>query len=102
MDGIKLVNVGKHYTVKREQVKVLYYNSKDDFAIKLETKQEDEVILCKNPQGNTFNEIYQNIIKQGGPFLGDAEISMGKFRFTAKKKFQILPGQGFQFGPVFF
>ncbi len=29
-------------------MEVLYYNSKDDFAIKLKTKQEDEVILCKN------------------------------------------------------
>ena len=48
----------------REQVDVLYYNSKDDFAIKLETKQEDEVILCKNPKLNTFNEIYNNITVQ--------------------------------------
>lgn len=48
----------------RNQVEVLYYNSKDDFAIKLKTKQEDEVILCKNPKGNTFNEIYKNIAKQ--------------------------------------
>lgn len=29
----------------RKQVEVLYYNSKDDFAIKLKTKQKDEVIL---------------------------------------------------------
>ena len=36
----------------REQVEVLYYNSKDDFAIKLKTKTDDEVIISK---GNTQN-----------------------------------------------
>ncbi len=46
----------------REQVEVLYYNNKDNFAIKIKTKQEDEVMLCKNPKGNTFNEMYQKIL----------------------------------------
>lgn len=45
----------------RKQVEVLYYTSKNDFAIKLKTKQKDEVILCKNPEGNTFNEMYEKI-----------------------------------------
>lgn len=48
----------------RQQVDVLYYKSKDDFAIKLRTKQEDEVILCKNPEGKTFGEIYNNILEK--------------------------------------
>ena len=42
-------------------MEVLYYNNKDNFAIKIKTKQEDEVMLCKNQKGNTFNEMYQNI-----------------------------------------
>ena len=58
----------------REQVEVLYYNSKDDFAIKLKTKQEDEVILCKNPNGNTFSEIYQNIQQQESSYDGSKEL----------------------------
>ncbi len=45
----------------RGQIEVLYYNTEDDFAIKLETKEKEEVILCKNPEGKTFNEIYQKI-----------------------------------------
>lgn len=43
------------------QVGILYYNSENDFSIKLKTKQDDEVILCKNPEGNNFNKIYENI-----------------------------------------
>lgn len=55
----------------RNQVKVLYYNSKEDFAIKLITKQKDEVILCKNPKGKTFSEIYQNIENNKKKYKGD-------------------------------
>lgn len=62
----------------RNQVNVLYYNSKDDFAIKLKTKQEDEVILCKNPNGNTFNEIYKNILKQEKEYSGLKNIQEGE------------------------
>ena len=32
--------------------------------MKLRTKQEDEVILCKNPEGKTFGEIYNNILEK--------------------------------------
>ncbi len=62
----------------REQVEVLYYNSKDDFAIKLETKQEDKVVLCKNPKGNTFNEIYENIMKQENKYKGEDDLLEGE------------------------
>lgn len=62
----------------RKQVEVLYYNSKDDFAIKLKTKQEDEVILCKNPKGNTFNEIYQNIEQQKNTYKGTKKLQEGE------------------------
>lgn len=58
----------------QEQVKVLYYNSKDDFAIKLLTKQEDEVILCKNPEGKTFNEIYKNIRQMEKDYEGSKNL----------------------------
>lgn len=62
----------------RKQVEILYYNSKDDFAIKLKTKQEDEVILCKNPKGNTFNEIYKNIEQQKNTYKGNKNLQEGE------------------------
>jgi len=43
------------------QFKVLFYNSKDDFAIQINTKDRDEVIFVKNPEGKTFNDIYENM-----------------------------------------
>ena len=59
---------------QRNQVSVLYYDSSDNFAIKLKTKQEDEVILCKNPEGKTFDEIYKNIEEKESNFKGDKNI----------------------------
>ena len=62
----------------RNQVTVLYYNSKNDFAIKLKTTQEDEVILSKNPNGESFNEIYQNIIEKSNNYNGNKKIQEGE------------------------
>lgn len=53
-----------------EQIRVLYYNSKDDFAISLSTKDGDEVILCKSPSGNTFEEIYNNMNEKTNNYDG--------------------------------
>ena len=53
-----------------KQIDVLYYNSKDDFAIILNTKSNDEVIFCKNPQGKNFDEIYENMNKEANKYTG--------------------------------
>ena len=45
-----------------KQIEVLYYKDEDDFAVKLLTTSNDEIIVNKNPKGKTFNEIYNNII----------------------------------------
>lgn len=52
------------------QIKVLYYNSKDDFALLINTKTNDEVIFCKNPKGNNFNEIYENMNNEANKYTG--------------------------------
>lgn len=64
-DDVKYFGIKNDETGElRQQVDVLYYKSKDNFAIKLRTKQEDEVIFCKNPEGKTFGEIYNNILEK--------------------------------------
>ena len=52
------------------QITVLYYNSKDDFAIVVNTKSNDEVIFNKGPQGKTFKEIYENMNKKSKNYTG--------------------------------
>lgn len=87
----------------RNQVTVLYYNSNDNFAIKLKTKQEDEVILCKNPQGNTFNQIYKNITEEekrydGGSELREKEVvKIPNIKIKEKAEFTEIENQPFYF-----
>lgn len=99
----------KYFGIKEEteelknQVNVLYYNSKDDFAIKLKTKQEDEVILCKNPQGKTFNEIYNNMLKQEEKYEGNRKIQEGEIlkipniKLKEKNEFTEIQNKDFLF-----
>ena len=53
-------------------VEVLFYNSKKDFAVKLKTKENEEVILCKGTgEGKSFEEIYKEIEKNRSNYNGE-------------------------------
>lgn len=88
---------------RRYQVTVLYYNSKDDFAIKIETEQEDEVVFCKNPEGNTFSEIYNNINEQKDRYTGNTEfekeeiLKIPNIKINNKKEFTEIENKRFEF-----
>lgn len=103
-DNVKYFGIKKDESGElRKQVDVLYYNSKDDFAIKLKTKQEDEVILCKNPEGKTFNEIYNNITKQeksykGKKYLQEGEkIKVPNIKLKEKNELKEIQNKKFEF-----
>ncbi len=69
--GIKYFGIDKNTKDKvGNQIDVLYYNSKDDFALIINTKSNDEVIFVKNPQGTTFNEIYEDMLKESKEYKG--------------------------------
>ena len=59
----------------RNQIKILYYNSEEDFAISIQTKSNDEVIFYKNPKGDNFEQIYENMLKLAEDYTGDTELS---------------------------
>ncbi len=86
----------------RNQVQVLYYNSKEDFAIKLLTKQNDEVIIARENEGNTFNEIYNDVKNKQANYQGSAELSeadklrIPKINFDIKKEFEELENKEFE------
>ena len=97
--GIKNVSSDE----QRGQVTVLYYDSSENFAIKLKTKQEDEVILCKNPEGKTFNEIYKNIEEKESDFKGNKNIEekeivkIPNMKLNEKSEFSELENKPFFF-----
>lgn len=48
----------------RKNVDVLFYNSEEDYAIKLLTKQNEEVILYKTKKDESFENLYAYITQQ--------------------------------------
>lgn len=84
------------------QIYVLYYNSQDDFAIMLNTKTNDEVILCKNPKGTTFKEIYDNMNIEAENYEGDREFEkidefkMPNIEIDEKREYTELEGKLFK------
>ena len=85
----------------RNQIIVLFYNSKDDFAIKLTTKSNDEVILYKNPKGKTFNEIYSGITDETNKYTGhrnfekEDEFKAPMINFNVKREYSELQNKPF-------
>lgn len=87
----------------RKQVKVLYYNSKEDFAIKLLTKQNDEVIIARGTNSNTFGEAYQKIKEASEKYEGNYSFENGdilkipNININLKKEFKELENKSFLF-----
>lgn len=54
----------------REQVEVLYYTDEENFAVILYTKQGDQVMLVRNPEENSFEEIYESVDKKYKRYKG--------------------------------
>ena len=85
----------------RSNIRVLYYNSKEDFAIVLKTKNNDEVIMVKSPEGNTFNQIYENMNKKtqestSSSYMKEEDyFKAPKLKFNVKKDYVELAGKIF-------
>ncbi len=83
------------------QVKVLYYNSKDDFAVSLQTKNNDEVVLCKSPKGENFEEIYKNLKESSDNYEGKKyftkydSLKVPYIKFDEKKEYTELANKPF-------
>jgi len=80
-------------------VEVIFYNSPEDFAVKLLTKDKDEVILYKNSSNKAFNLLYDDILKKQLSFSGDKtfnnvdELKVPNIKFFEEKSFDELSGK---------
>lgn len=83
------------------QIDVLYYTSQNDFAVKVNTKTQDEVIFCKNPTGENFKEIYDNINKKSEEYTGSKsfedidEFKAPKIELNEEKEYTELQNKPF-------
>ncbi len=85
----------------RQQVEVLYYNSNNNYAVILYADDGDEVILARNTNGKTFDEIYQNINNEkekyeGNISFGDEDtLKVPNLDFNLLKEYKELKGLQF-------
>ncbi len=90
-ENVEYFGIIKENDEIRDQIKVYYYNDENDFAIKLITKNNDEVIVIKNPKGETFDEIYNNIKgKETTNFNNDDNFMMPKIDLNVLREYTEL------------
>jgi ribosomal protein L23 len=83
----------------RSNIKVLFYNSSDDFALSLATKSNDEVFIYKTPTNKAFNYIYEDMLKKETSYNGSSvfssqdELKIPNISFFEEKEFNELTGK---------
>ena len=108
-------NFGKYKNVKyfgidsntkkdvREQVEVLYYNSGSNFAVKLNTKQNDEVIISRGNTENNFGDIFKGIIEKSHKYEGSKsfektdKLKIPKISFNLKQEITEVENKPYTF-----
>lgn len=101
-NDVEYFGIGEDAEEVKEQITVLYYNSKDDFAVKIATKNKDDVIFCKKPEGKTFKEIYDNMMKKEKEYddtksFGELDkFKAPKLKFNKKRDYTELEGKAFE------
>lgn len=87
----------------RAQVKVLYYENQNNFAIKLITKNNDEVIITKGNKESNFKKIYENILEQNRTYKGKQTfgerdtLKIPNINFNLKKEITEVENKPFTF-----
>lgn len=87
----------------RNQVKVLYYENEMNFAVKLITKTNDEVIITKGNKEESFGKIYEEIMNKNKKYKGTQSfgemdtLQIPEIRFNLKKRIAEVEGKPFTF-----
>ncbi|MBO5180064.1 MAG: hypothetical protein J6B87_06960 [Clostridia bacterium] len=94
---------GKTKKEVREQIDVLYYNSEDDFALKIKTKGNDEIIVSVGNKEKNFLDIYNDIMSESenyndGKFLRNNDaFKMPYITFDLKEEITEVENKPFSF-----
>jgi len=82
-----------------DQVEVLFYENSNNYAVKLITQENDEIILLKNSNTeNNFLNIYNNIINKSKNYNGNKKLDnkdtllVPYIKFNAFKEYKELEG----------
>ncbi len=100
-ENVKYFGVKDSKESYKDQIQVIYYKNENDFAIKLTTTSNDEIILIKNPKENSFRDIYNNVIDNGSKYKGNKEFNkqdafkMPYINLNVLKEYKELENQEF-------
>lgn len=90
-------------TAIKEQIDILYYHDMEDFAVKINTKQNEEVIIWRTEEAKNFSEAYNDLNKkaesyEGDITLGDSEqFKMPELKIANKREYVELVNKEFQY-----
>ena len=73
-----------------DQVYVYYYNSEEDFAIALKTKEWDDVILSRWIKWNSFKDLYDNILNNKKKYEWNCNFTESDYLRVPELKFKNL------------
>lgn len=94
---------GTTSSIVYDQVEVLYYDSKNSFAVKLKTKEDEEVILVRGFTKMSFKDIYEEINNKKDNYTGTKSLEGGdilkvpEIKLNIKKEFENLENKEFSF-----
>lgn len=61
-----------------ENVEALFYNSEEDFAVKINTIEGEELILYRTNSTQSFEEIYNELLEKSSQYNGRKTLESGK------------------------
>ncbi len=103
-ENIKYFGIDKNSDSKLySQVDVLYYNDTNDFAVVLNTKEGEEVILARGLNGNTFALMYNDMVTKTNNYTGNKEFTENDYlkvpniKINIKRDYNELCGKSFLF-----
>lgn len=67
---------------QRDSIRVMFYNDDNDFALKINTKSKDRVILYRTDSNDSFENIYNAM-------LDKTRVYEGSRQFTKKDRFKV-------------
>lgn len=83
------------------QVKVLYYNNEKDFAVKLITNEDEEVLLARGIEKDSFKEIWEDLKEKSKTetrsFTKGDTLKIPVLNLKIKKEFTELENRDFYF-----
>lgn len=85
------------------QVTVLYYKNDDEYAVKINTKENDQIILVKGNNKNNFLDTYNAVIKEEKNYNGNKKmnnkdtLAVPYLKFNTYKSFDNLKNKPFKY-----